>query len=676
MSRALMLALCLVAGSASATKFRRPFASSSYKLGNGFDHNFSAAGCKDYACGTKCYNTHSGSDFPMPTGTDVLAGADGTVSATSNGCPSVGFYGSTCGGKCGNYAQLTHADGSKTIYCHMKNGSIAVKNGQKVKCGQKLGDSATSGSSTGPHLHFGWRPGSSSQDPYKGNCSSGNAWVSQGTYSGLPGTTCEVSCACTKGKKETQACGNCGSRSRTCGSNCQWGAWSACGGQGVCKAGTKDSDACGNCGTKSRTCTSKCAWGAWSSCAGQGACTAGKKETQKCGKCGSQTRTCSNTCGWGKWSACSGEGVCTAGQKESGACGLCGTHARICGSDCQWDPFSACSGEGECKAGAVESTKCCDCGQKSRTCDAKCHWSAYSACDGPDPVPAPSCATGQAGACSLGVQECQQGCLTCTATTTPAAEVCDDLDNDCDGVTDEDAPPLATLSAAYAATVESLVAPDALIPGERGSLTVVFRNVGSATWSSESTRLVATSVDKPAALYDPDSWMDSATVAQAPIDVAAGKTVAFDTFVRMPADGSDAATHFGLVVGDTPIRCPSLGFDVDPKALPAPVKPEPAATADATGPPVGPGVGAELAATEGKAEATQAEAPGVGPKSDAGSGSVKADVVMWSKPDAGGVSGRASEGCAPGARAPRFGVVGVVLALLGVLILRRRRHSA
>ena len=50
--------------------------------------------------------------------------------------------------------QLEHADGSRTIYCHMQNGSLRVGVGDRVTCGQPIGRSASSGNSTGPHLHF------------------------------------------------------------------------------------------------------------------------------------------------------------------------------------------------------------------------------------------------------------------------------------------------------------------------------------------------------------------------------------------------------------------------------------------------------------------------------------------------------------------------------------------
>jgi len=75
-------------------------------------------------------------------------------------------------------------------------------------------------------------------------------------------------CECTPGQSQSKSCGNCGTTTRTCQSNCQWGGWSSCSGQGVCSPGASQSRGCCDCGTQSRSCTSSCAWGSWSGCAG------------------------------------------------------------------------------------------------------------------------------------------------------------------------------------------------------------------------------------------------------------------------------------------------------------------------------------------------------------------------------------------------------------------------
>ncbi len=292
-----VLALAM-APSAHGARLRRPF-SQSIGVNYGFDHNGSASGCVDYGCGGVCYNTHTGTDFPLPLGTAVLASAAGRVTATYNGCANYGSYGNTCGGSCGNYVRVDHLDGTVSLFCHMQLDSIVVSVNQNVSCGQYLGNSASSGSSTGPHLHLGFRVNGTSIDPFAGSCSQSTSWwVSQGSYPRpIPSTECETSCECNPGQVETQGCGNCGSRSRTCGSNCYWGGWSGCGGEGPCAPGQTQSQGCCDCGTQSRTCSGSCQWQDWSGCqgpdpdGGQTVCDTGEP-----GPCAEGRRRCRDGC--------------------------------------------------------------------------------------------------------------------------------------------------------------------------------------------------------------------------------------------------------------------------------------------------------------------------------------------------------------------------------------------
>ncbi len=54
----------------------------------------------------------------------------------------------------GNKVVIDHGGGIKTLYGHMKSGSLQVRSGDPVKKGQALGIMGATGMSTGIHLHF------------------------------------------------------------------------------------------------------------------------------------------------------------------------------------------------------------------------------------------------------------------------------------------------------------------------------------------------------------------------------------------------------------------------------------------------------------------------------------------------------------------------------------------
>lgn len=93
---------------------------------------------------------HTGTDFAAPDGTPLLAAADGTVTVAD------------FSGGYGGLIVIEHTiDGATvaTAYAHMWEHGIHVQVGDTVAAGQHIGDTGSSGNSTGPHLHFEVRLG-------------------------------------------------------------------------------------------------------------------------------------------------------------------------------------------------------------------------------------------------------------------------------------------------------------------------------------------------------------------------------------------------------------------------------------------------------------------------------------------------------------------------------------
>ena len=82
---------------------------------------------------------HRGVDIAVPTGTQVLASMDGTVTTATYDA----FY--------GNYVVI-EKDGYTTKYAHMD--TLSVSTGQIVTHGTVIGTTGNTGSSTGSHLHI------------------------------------------------------------------------------------------------------------------------------------------------------------------------------------------------------------------------------------------------------------------------------------------------------------------------------------------------------------------------------------------------------------------------------------------------------------------------------------------------------------------------------------------
>lgn len=54
----------------------------------------------------------------------------------------------------GNHVVIDHGNGEYSIYAHLKQGTVNVEAGQRVRAGRTIGALGSSGNSTEPHLHF------------------------------------------------------------------------------------------------------------------------------------------------------------------------------------------------------------------------------------------------------------------------------------------------------------------------------------------------------------------------------------------------------------------------------------------------------------------------------------------------------------------------------------------
>lgn len=97
---------------------------------------------------------HGGIDIAVKTGTWVGAAADGVVIVAGSG---IGHYGTA--------VFIDHQNGYVTHYGHLSRVNVRV--GQKVRAGQLIAKSGSTGRSTGPHLHFTIKKNGVNVDPLR-----------------------------------------------------------------------------------------------------------------------------------------------------------------------------------------------------------------------------------------------------------------------------------------------------------------------------------------------------------------------------------------------------------------------------------------------------------------------------------------------------------------------------
>lgn len=126
------------AGAAMAYQYPFPWRGGPFRLSQGANGQYSHFGPRNrYAM-----------DIAMPEGTPIIAARGGVVVKTENSQNGRGTDAS------GNFVRVLHDDGTMGVYLHLKQGSVSVREGQRVSVGSPLALSGNTGNSSGPHLHF------------------------------------------------------------------------------------------------------------------------------------------------------------------------------------------------------------------------------------------------------------------------------------------------------------------------------------------------------------------------------------------------------------------------------------------------------------------------------------------------------------------------------------------
>ncbi|MBN1959091.1 MAG: peptidoglycan DD-metalloendopeptidase family protein [Desulfuromonadales bacterium] len=91
---------------------------------------------------TKVWKAHPAIDYAAPIGTPVKTVGDGSITRKGYGEGN------------GHFLEVTHSNGYKTMYLHLKGFARGIAQGKRVHQGQIIGYVGSSGMSTGPHLDF------------------------------------------------------------------------------------------------------------------------------------------------------------------------------------------------------------------------------------------------------------------------------------------------------------------------------------------------------------------------------------------------------------------------------------------------------------------------------------------------------------------------------------------
>ncbi|MBI4716520.1 MAG: M23 family metallopeptidase [Planctomycetes bacterium] len=141
---------------------------------------------QDFHCTGFTYDGHRGIDTPLRSfaeqliGVPVYAVLDGIVIEAHDGEPDMNTIPQ---GQFPNFVAIDHGLGRDVYYIHLRNGSVSVAVGDIVNAGEQIGLAASSGNSSGPHLHFESQHLGQAFEPFAGPCRTGaSGWENQPAF--------------------------------------------------------------------------------------------------------------------------------------------------------------------------------------------------------------------------------------------------------------------------------------------------------------------------------------------------------------------------------------------------------------------------------------------------------------------------------------------------------------
>lgn len=175
----------------------------------------------------------------------------------------------------------------------------------------------------------------------------------------------------------------------------------------------------------------------------------------------------------------------------------------------------------ECTSGQTDS-QACACGTRKRTCGTDCKWDGWGACEAP-------------------------------------AEICDGVDNDCNGLVDDGNPPIGKIAPPYAATLVDQSYPQALDQGATATVWAEFRNDGADTWPAGMWLEALGANGKQSTLAAPN-WPAWNVVAALAHDVVPGAIGHFQFEIVASQAGTIDESFRLALPGGTQIMCPVSTF--------------------------------------------------------------------------------------------------------------------